>query len=185
MRLPFKEAKATQAAAHLLKLRGGRMKYLKLVKLLYLADREALLRWGQPLTTDHYVSMEYGPVVSRTYALISNEPQPGAPSFWRDHIATVEDWDVQLVHDPSDDELSLAEESLLNEIFEKHGHKNRWRIVDETHKFPEWKDPNGSSIPIEYSEILRAGQKSEAEINEIIEGLDSLAEAEMILHPAA
>jgi hypothetical protein len=40
--------KATEAAAKFLKLRGGRMSYLKLIKLLYLLDREALLRWGRP-----------------------------------------------------------------------------------------------------------------------------------------
>jgi hypothetical protein len=35
--LPFNERKATEAAAYLLKLRGGRMSYMKLIKLLYLA----------------------------------------------------------------------------------------------------------------------------------------------------
>ena len=29
------------------------MKYLKLIKRLYLADREALSRWGRPITTDN------------------------------------------------------------------------------------------------------------------------------------
>ena len=42
MASPFNERKATEAAAHLLALRGGQMHYLKLLKLLYIADREAL-----------------------------------------------------------------------------------------------------------------------------------------------
>ena len=42
MRLPFNEAKATEAAARLLEKSGGKMKYLQLIKLLYFADREAL-----------------------------------------------------------------------------------------------------------------------------------------------
>ena len=71
MGLRFNEAKATQAAACLLKLRGGQMSYLKLVKLLYLADREALLRWDRPITTDRYVSMDNGPVLSRVLNLIN------------------------------------------------------------------------------------------------------------------
>src|SRR4051812_9596906 len=54
MRISFNEQKATQAAARLLELRGGRISYLKLIKLLYLADREALLQWGRPITTDSY-----------------------------------------------------------------------------------------------------------------------------------
>ena len=51
MMLLFNEAKATQAAARLLFLRGGTMSYVKLIKLLYLADREALIRWGRPVTS--------------------------------------------------------------------------------------------------------------------------------------
>ena len=49
MVLRFNERRATEAAARFLKLRGGRMSYLKLIKLLYLLDREALLRWGRPV----------------------------------------------------------------------------------------------------------------------------------------
>lgn len=74
MVLRFNERRATEAAAKFLKLRGGRMSYLKLIKLLYLLDREALLRWGRPVTTDRYVSMDNGPVVSRIYDLIRRSP---------------------------------------------------------------------------------------------------------------
>jgi len=56
------------------------MAYIKLIKLLYLADREALLRWGRPITTDCHVSMPKGPVVSQIYHLITDEPEPGAES---------------------------------------------------------------------------------------------------------
>ena len=73
----FNEAKATEAAARLIELRGGKMSYRKLIKLLYLADREALLRWGRPVTTDRYVSIDHRPVVSNVYELIRAEPQHG------------------------------------------------------------------------------------------------------------
>lgn len=42
----FDEMKATQAAALFLELAGGRENYTKLIKLLYLLDREALIRQG-------------------------------------------------------------------------------------------------------------------------------------------
>ena len=84
MRLPFNEAKAAQAAARLLKKRGGKMAYMKLIKLLYLVDREALRRWGRPVTTDRYVSMDHGPVLSSTLDLINHGPEPGMePQPWR------------------------------------------------------------------------------------------------------
>ncbi len=76
MRLRFNERKATQAAAHLLKLRGGEMSFMKLINLLYLADRSALLQWVRPITTDSYVSMDRGPVLSRVLDLATVEELP-------------------------------------------------------------------------------------------------------------
>jgi uncharacterized phage-associated protein len=184
MRLRFNEAKATQAAAHLLRLRGRRMKYLKLIKLLYIADREALSRWGKPITTDRYVSMKEGPVVSNVYNLIGSEPLPFDQSIWHKHIRTVDDWDVELVSDPATDELSQVEENLLEEIFQIHGHKSRWTLVEETHKFAEWKDAGTSSIQITYREILKALHKDEKEISANLEELKAMIAAQRILQPA-
>src|SRR4051812_25972921 len=81
--LRFDEAKATEATALFLALRGGQMHYMKLIKLLYLADREALLQWGVPITTDSYVSMDHGPVVSTIYDLIRRRVE--GPT-WTAHI---------------------------------------------------------------------------------------------------
>lgn len=97
VRLRFNEAKATQAAARFLKLRGGRMSYMKLIKLLYLLDREALLRWGRTVTTDRHVSMPQGPVVSQICDLIREERPPGLESFWRAHISEPRNWEVELL----------------------------------------------------------------------------------------
>lgn len=183
MRLRFNEAKAMQAGAVLLQLRGGRMKYLKLIKLLYIADREALKRWGKPITTDRYVSMKEGPVVSNVYNLIRSEPMPDDQGIWHKHIKTLASWEVQLLGDPSNDELSQAEEDLLREIYERYGHKNRWEIVEETHKFPEWKDPGDSSIQITYRDILKAVKENESEISSDLEELKAMIVANRILQP--
>src|SRR5688572_27768282 len=108
MRLPFNEKKATQAAAYLLRLRGGRMSYMKLIKLLYLADRLSLTRRGRPITTDRYVSMDRGPVLSRTLNLITEDREPAAPSFWAEFIAEPSNFEVELKSDPGADELSQS-----------------------------------------------------------------------------
>ena len=160
------------------------MKYLKLIKLLYIADREALARWGKPITTDRYVSMKEGPVVSNVYNLIGSEPLPYEQSIWHKHIRTVADWDVELVSDPSNDELSQAEEDLLQEVFRSHGHKNRWTLVEETHRFAEWKAPGTSSIQITYREILKALHKDEKEISANLAELKSMIAAQRVLQPA-
>jgi uncharacterized phage-associated protein len=184
MVLRFNERRATEAAARLLKLRGGSMSYLKLIKLLYLLDREALLRWGRPVTTDQYVSMNNGPVVSRIYELIRDETEPGADPIWRRFISPPQGWDVALIAEPETEELSQAEEALIEEVFSQYGKMNRWDLVRMSHDLPEWQNPNGSSIRIEYRDILRAGKKTESEIAAVEAELQSLAFAEAMLQPA-
>ena len=46
----FDERKAAQVAGRLISQGGGEMNYMALLKLLYLIDREALLRWGKTIT---------------------------------------------------------------------------------------------------------------------------------------
>lgn len=183
VRLRFNEAKATEAAAYLLKLCGGRMKYLKLIKLLYLADRQALLRWGRPITNDRYVAMKYGPVVSTIYDLITSEPMPGVQSDWQRHIETIEDWTVRLKAEPPRGELSPIEEDLLMDIFRAYGEKDQWAIVREMHGFAEWRDSGGSSTPISYADILRAQISDECDVAERLDDLTARAAAESILQP--
>ena len=159
------------------------MSYLKLIKLLYLLDREALLRWGRPITTDTYVSMDNGPVVSRIYDLIREEPDPGTDSVWRRHIAEPHNYEVALLQDPGNLELSRAEENLIDEIFGQFGHMSRWELRDYSHALPEWSDPNGGTIPISIRDILRGGKKTEAEIAGVEAEIENLAFAEALTSP--
>ncbi len=184
MQLRFNERKATQAAALLLKLRGGPMSYLKLIKLLYLADRAALLSWGRPISTDRYVSLDRGPVLSRVLDLVTDGGDPGTPSTWSASIAAPSNYEVALKGEPELDELSDAEVALLENVFAEHGRKSRWELVEFTHTLPEWIDPHGSAVPIDYRDILRAGGKSPLEIAAVEDELGELAQADALLQPA-
>jgi uncharacterized phage-associated protein len=165
MASPFNERKATEAAAHLLALRGGQMHYLKLLKLLYIADRAALSRWGIPISHDNYVSMDHGPILSQTYNLIRD----GGSRVWSEHIsAPFGDYEIKLEKKPVAQKLSQSEEKLLDEVFSQYGSANRWDLVDETHKFPEWRDPHGSSLPISVGDILRALGEPEEEVEAVV-----------------
>lgn len=117
------------------------MSYLKLIKLLYLADREALLRWGRPISTDRYVSMDRGPVLSRVLDLATDGGVPGAPSIWAASITAPGDYEVELKADAGDDELSEAEIEVLDAIFAQHGRKSRWDLVALTHALPRMDRP--------------------------------------------
>jgi len=185
MQLRFNERKTTQAASRFLKLGGRRMNYMKLIKLLYLADRGAILRWGRPLSGDAYFSMKCGPVLSEVHNLITEVPNPNQQSVWSEYISAPSNYEVELREDAGDDELSKAEEELIDEIFAAYGHYLPFELVDLLHRtLPEWKEIQSGRIPIEYREILQAGDKSPQEIDEIESELDSLRLIESILQVA-
>ena len=180
MRFVFNEKKAAQTAAYLLQRCGGEMKYLKLIKILYLADRESLLKTGHPITGDRHVSMDNGPVLSRVLNLIREEPSE-ANSPWYDYISTPESWSVGLKDkDPNFDELSRYEMAILDGLLEKYKNMDAFVLADLTHEIcPEWNDPQGSVLPINPEDILRAEGKSEADIEQIGKEAQDLA---FILH---
>src|SRR3989304_5613958 len=105
MPLRYREDKAAQAAARLLKLGGGKMNHMKLVKLLYLADRKALLKWGRPITFDWYVSMPHGPALSFTLDKINDSAPPDGSSYWHRIISERKGHEVSLLGDVPNDQL--------------------------------------------------------------------------------
>ncbi len=155
------------------------MSYLKLIKLLYLADREALLKWGRSVTTDRYVSMDKGPVVSRILDLATEDPVPGQSHFWNEHISEPSNYEIALKADPGRDEISDAEISILETVFKEHGKKSRWDLVKFTHKLPEWEDPHGGAIPIEVRDILRLAGKTPMEVRAVECELSDLARSDV------
>lgn len=182
--LPFNERKATEAALRLLERHGGHMNYMLLIKLLYLADREALNRWGRPITTDCYVAMNQGPVLSRIYDLIKDGIAVGASGeIWTAAISAPEAYEIRINHQRSSEELSEAEEKLLDSVDDHFGNRSVWKLVDWMHvdgNIPEWSNPEGSSAPISYGDILRALGKSNEEIEQIEAELASVAEMDRL-----
>ena len=183
MRTRFNETKLTQAAAYLLKLHGGEMKYIKLVKLLYLADRRSLLERGRTITKDHYVSMDHGPVLSIMLNLIQGSYRE-TDGTWAKTIST-SNYDVVLndaVGSLSIDNLSRAEIAILDGVYDEYGHWYRWTLIDEVmHKLPEWHHPAGSIIPIDYKDILRAGGLSESQQSLIEQEWDHLSDFDLMI----
>lgn len=154
----FDERKTAEAAAFLLFRAGGALPLIKLVKLLYLAERLSLKRYGEPLTGDHLVAMPNGPVLSMTYDHM-NGALPSREGGWESWIADRAGHELALrdpsmLRTPEQDLLRLSDSDLevLTEVWEQFGHWDRWRLVDYTHSAacPEWEDPDGSSRPISY-----------------------------------
>lgn len=176
----FREDKTTQAAGYLIELAGGKINYMKLIKLLYLADREAISAWEVPITFDQYVSMDNGPVLSKTYDLINWGAFPGNPSYWAEYISSPSNFEVSLLKTNEKNKLSEAELDLLQQIHKKYGKFNQWDLVTITHKLPEYTDPKGSVIPINIRDILSGLGIDKESISRIEENFEAKAYIESI-----
>lgn len=163
MEFRFDQLRATQAAAVLLKLAGGRENYTKLLKLLYLADRESLAAVGEPIAGAKFCSMKNGPLASDIYNCIKGNDECGT---WKRSIRKL-GYYVQLVDDPGDSELSDYDVDVLTRLFEKHRRHDYGYLIEYTHTLPEWEDPGDTSVPLPPEEILRAQRVDDGSIAEI------------------
>jgi uncharacterized phage-associated protein len=168
----FSEERVAQMAAFLLQKCGGRMAYLKLLKLLYLADRDAMAKWGDSISGDCFVSMPHGPVLSQTYDLIRGSSASNDQG-WNYWIRGKANYEVSIAHKVVNrddfDELSNADCAILDAVFLRFGQMDTFEIRDYTHdNCAEWEDPQGSSFPIKPEAIFHALGKNENEIKAFV-----------------
>lgn len=166
----FNEQKTAQMAVYFLKQQGGKMNKLKLMKLLYLAERESLLRHGMSMTGDYVVSMDHGMVLSKTLDLARETAIDAHQDGWYAMIARNGQYDLELTsssHHSDLDELSQADRGILKDIWDRFGPMDQWTIRHHTHTLPEWKNPHGTSISVPPKELLKILGYSENEAEEL------------------
>lgn len=144
------------------------MNYMRLLKLLYIADRESLRDKGRPMTGSRAVAMQRGPVPTDVYNCIRGH-HVDMPR-WNKHFR-VQNYEIGLTDtEPDVGELTRYELEKLDEITRRYRDKDEWDMVQETHQFAEWikNDPGESSRPISLEDILTAVGRSQ-DIQDIIQ----------------
>lgn len=156
--MAYNARKAAQTIAFFAMKNGAQpLAVIKSMKLVYLADRESIRRFGFPIQDEDRVSMKHGPVNSETYSMINGECDP-AITGWSEFLRDREDHNLSLARpDLTEydlDELSDADIEVLNAVWDRFGHMSKWQLRDWTHvqaNLPEWENPGSSSwlIPLE------------------------------------
>lgn len=162
----FESLKALQAAGVMLREEPGHcIHFMKLLKLLYIAERTSLQETGQMITGDRVFAMQRGPVLSSVCDLMNGTHSD--VECWDAHIER-ERFHLTLKSNPGVHKLSRFQVELLQQIAREYRDKDEWEMVEVTHRFQEWKNNNpnpGTSrklIPIR--EILVAvGREAEAD----------------------
>ncbi|MFB3882630.1 MAG: Panacea domain-containing protein [Armatimonadota bacterium] len=143
------------------------MSYLRLLKLLYIADREALREVARPIVGTRPVAMPHGPVLSEVYDLVRGEHFDEA--IWSEHIRK-DGYEIELTKDPGVLTLSRYEIGVLTRTAEANRDTDDWELVRKTHSFPEWvrNYREGTSTPIPFEDLIEAVGRSE-DRDEILE----------------
>lgn len=161
----YNPRKAAQTVAFFaIKTGVNAINVLKVMKLVYLADRASIARHGFPILDERRVSMRNGPVNSFTYDYIKGEVPPHLDAGWSEFVADRAGHDVGLAFNGMSvddlDELSDAEIETLEGVWELFGGMDQWKLVDYTHhaeNIPEWTDPKGQgSRTISLDSIMSA-----------------------------
>ena len=174
IKFDFDIYKIIQIVNYLLERNGGSMNYTKLLKLLYIADKEFLKKWDFTITQDKYCSMGSGPVLSETYDLISNKnKKENLQTQWNCLFTTI-GYELTLLHKKNNlpiDRLSRAEKEILDAIYKKHKDHDFNRMIAITHDkilFPEvkWEEAQkeNASIDLPIEDILRSLNRTPEEI---------------------
>ncbi len=162
--------KAAQICAYFAKQSGESIEKLKLIKLIYLAEREFIKRYGHPMLYDEMFSLPHGPVCSNTLNGINGEIDQ---ENWAEFIDKRNNRDISSLIDAQRnelDEISDAEMDVLDAIWESFGWMSAPQIRNYTHKnCPEYTELQRGRLPISYKEIFEAiGEPNPAELEDDI-----------------
>ena len=177
--------KATALGCLLLESKHNKkFKYLGLLKLMYLCDREMIQYYNRPITRDRYINMKFGPVLSNVLGLIRNDMQqfddelshlknnPDYNYYWANHIST----NGYFVHlekkGDAEKTLNKVEKEVISNVLKEHGNKDPFELVELLHnqeKYPEWEDPAPYGVkPLSLVKLLKTMKKDTAAISKYI-----------------
>jgi|SRR3989344_6368715 len=160
--------KITQVLNYLAQKEGGKINYMKALKLLYLADRLHLREYGRLITEDYLVAMEKGTLGSQARDIaIQNKYLPHVIyQHSKDKLIRLPDFMIE-ANDSDRDQLSETDVECIEEVYKNLGEKTEFELVKLTHDLPEWK---------RWQYVIESGEKRVAvvEINDLFKNSDNL-----------
>jgi uncharacterized phage-associated protein len=119
---------------------------LKIVKLVYFADKLHLLLYGRTITGDSYCAMKNGPVGSTTLDVLNeNLEYLDEEDINYSKLYLIRTGSDSRIYEPLTiqnckyEMLSESDKKILDTILDKFARKTGKELVDLTHRYPEWK----------------------------------------------
>jgi len=176
---PVNERKATDAVARLIEKSGADVDYLRISKLIYLADRESILSRGVPIVGGEYFSMRKGPVISEVMDFVNCRNAPR----WGQVISARRGHAMNLLQKPAYESLTQEEANILDAVVAQHFNRSTDDLVNWCHANCHEYEQVGffGRKPIAVEGILKAGGKSKKQIEKISARAEELTALQELL----
>ncbi|MDP3770264.1 MAG: Panacea domain-containing protein [bacterium] len=162
--------KATQALNLLARKKEGKINKMKAIKLIFLADRLHLRKYGRPIVGDMYWAMKLGPVGSLTKNIADlSSISEDALAYAKKYIKPVDEKKQTLVSLKQEDLSVFSKTDLecLEAVYDKFSDKDQFELAEITHKYPEWvkhkKELDGGKkrVMMDYYDFFASTQKED------------------------
>lgn len=140
--LEFDYKKAIQAINFFAKKEGGQISKLRVLKLIWLADRYHLRKYGRPILNDTYFAMPYGPVASAVKDITGFNFLDSCDleqTYLMDYLTREAEYTIKSIKDVNTDVFSDSDIEALETISQEYGTSSTHDLIELSHKFPEWK----------------------------------------------
>jgi uncharacterized phage-associated protein len=165
------DAKTAIEAVHYLLSKFDTCDKIKIYKLIFLADKCHLTRYGRSITHDTYFAQRHGLVGYMLKDILSFSPDVVEDNLFNEVNKFIEKiqkdtFKSKIIEGYSYFKLSKSDKDALDYVFLHFGHINQWDLSEYSHKYPEWK---------QYEEELKNGHKSfKIKIEELMSVLDDV-----------
>src|ERR1017187_2842936 len=161
----FKPKKFASVVAYFAERRPGITKK-ELCKLIFFADKDHLVRYGRPITGDHYYALEQGPIPTRGLDALNEKGDPAAISEIL-RYGKLNGWTfLPNGQSPDIKTLSKSDLKVLAEVFEEIGHLPAWQLEELSHKEPAWAQASRNG-PMDF-ELFFEGRAEAADMKAIL-----------------
>jgi|GEM_PF-2515943 hypothetical protein len=171
VRLLYDDKKALQVLNSFVRLANGKIDKYLAVKLMYLFEREMLLRTGTPSLFGRLCSIPFGPIVSEINTAVDSTDISALPShdnLWQQYFSLKRNELTSKAENPGNELLSEFEEELILELFSKFKNYSFGRLKKYTHSLPEHKETD-SCIDISYFDFFTENGFSKEETTELLQ----------------
>lgn len=158
----FNYKKAVQILNFFAIKNGGKIDKMKACKLIFLADRAHLRKYARPIINDNYFALQYGPIPSKTKDIIEYKNNEASSYQYRDmFISKIENNNFTSFNDFDPCYFSDSDIEIMNKIYSDFGELSASRLLNITHKYPEWKkfevalkEQKNKSIAMDYIDFF-------------------------------